>query len=203
MADISWVLLDLGQTVVRFDWRRALAALHKLGARAHLNVAEFADDPLFHDFESGRITPEPFFIELGRRIGCPAPWTVLEEAYSDIFIPWPERENLMPRLAPHYRLAAASNTCISHINWLAPRSTVLNHFHERFYSYELGERKPNARFYEMILEKLGASADNCLFVDDRHDNIQGAGAVGIRVLHVSPEEDLGERLKQVGVRLSD
>ena len=46
-------------------------------------------------------------------------------------------------------------------------------------STQIGATKPDPRMYAAILEKLGAAPGDCLFVDDRVDNLEGAVAAGM------------------------
>jgi putative hydrolase of the HAD superfamily len=47
----------------------------------------------------------------------------------------------------------------------------------------VGARKPEARIYEMTLERLGLPGQACLFVDDLLPNIEGAHAAGLVAVH--------------------
>jgi putative hydrolase of the HAD superfamily len=47
----------------------------------------------------------------------------------------------------------------------------------------VGCRKPEARIYEMTLERLGLPAAACLFIDDLEPNIEGARALGLNAVH--------------------
>ena len=38
--------------------------------------------------------------------------------------------------------------------------------------------KPDPRIYEILLERFGLTADECIFIDDRKDNIEAAGKLG-------------------------
>jgi putative hydrolase of the HAD superfamily len=49
-------------------------------------------------------------------------------------------------------------------------------------SCEVGLSKPDPRIYQLCLDRLGLSAPDTLFVDDRADNIEGAARVGLRTL---------------------
>jgi putative hydrolase of the HAD superfamily len=42
-----------------------------------------------------------------------------------------------------------------------------------------GVLKPDPRIYRLVLERLGAPAEGCLFVDDQPGNVEGALAVGM------------------------
>jgi putative hydrolase of the HAD superfamily len=47
----------------------------------------------------------------------------------------------------------------------------------------VGARKPEARIYEMTLERLGLPGGACLFIDDLLPNIEGARATGLAAVH--------------------
>ncbi len=47
----------------------------------------------------------------------------------------------------------------------------------------VGARKPEARIYEMTLERLGLPGEACLFIDDLLPNIEGARAAGLAAVH--------------------
>jgi putative hydrolase of the HAD superfamily len=52
----------------------------------------------------------------------------------------------------------------------------------------VGARKPEARIYEMTLERLGLPAAACLFIDDLEPNIDGARALGMNAVHFRDNE---------------
>jgi len=52
----------------------------------------------------------------------------------------------------------------------------------------VGVRKPEARIYEITLERLGLPAEACLFVDDLEHNCDGARAAGMAAVHFRDNE---------------
>jgi putative hydrolase of the HAD superfamily len=52
----------------------------------------------------------------------------------------------------------------------------------------VGCRKPEARIYELTLERVGIAAEACLFIDDLRANCEGAEAAGMRVVHFRENE---------------
>ncbi len=56
-------------------------------------------------------------------------------------------------------------------------------FEEIVDSAFVGARKPEARIYELTLERIGMPAEACLFVDDIEVNCRGAEALGMRAVH--------------------
>lgn len=61
-------------------------------------------------------------------------------------------------------------------------------------SCEVGLAKPDPRVFQLCLERLGLSAGEALFVDDRVDNVEGAARVGLATLHFEGPDAL-ERLR--------
>jgi HAD superfamily hydrolase (TIGR01509 family) len=61
-------------------------------------------------------------------------------------------------------------------------------------SYLEGCIKPDPRIYKAALEKAEAQADECLFIDDRGDNIDAANALGINTIHFIERVDLTAEL---------
>jgi putative hydrolase of the HAD superfamily len=57
----------------------------------------------------------------------------------------------------------------------------------------VGCRKPEARIYELTLERIALPAEACLFVDDLLPNCEGAEAAGMRAVHFRDNEQaIGE-----------
>jgi putative hydrolase of the HAD superfamily len=61
-------------------------------------------------------------------------------------------------------------------------------FEEIVDSAFVGCRKPEARIYELTLERIGMPAEACLFIDDLQPNIQGAEAAGMSAVHFRDNE---------------
>lgn len=73
-------------------------------------------------------------------------------------------------------------------------------FEEIVDSAFVGCRKPEARIYELTLERIGMRAEACLFVDDLHPNIEGAEAAGMQAIHFrSNEQAIGEIRAALGL----
>ncbi len=76
-------------------------------------------------------------------------------------------------------------------------------FDEQFYSWELGVAKPDPGYFIAILDRLGATADRVLFVDDHQPNVEGARAAGLHAelfARNGGARTLDEILSRYGVR---
>lgn len=61
-------------------------------------------------------------------------------------------------------------------------------------SYELGCRKPDARYFHLVLERMGCAPEALVFVDDREENVEAARRVGVRAILFHDADDLRARL---------
>jgi putative hydrolase of the HAD superfamily len=52
----------------------------------------------------------------------------------------------------------------------------------------VGARKPEARIYELTVERIGVPAKRCLFIDDMAPNCEGARATGMTAVHFESNE---------------
>ena len=61
-----------------------------------------------------------------------------------------------------------------------PKFLPLDFFDGVFVSSDYRMLKPDAEIYEAFLARYGLSAEECLFIDDRAENVEGAEKVGIQ-----------------------
>jgi putative hydrolase of the HAD superfamily len=60
-------------------------------------------------------------------------------------------------------------------------------------SAEIGVMKPDPRIYQAMLEKLGVSPPETIFVDDFLENVEGARRLGMRSIHfLDPDQARAE-----------
>ena len=61
-------------------------------------------------------------------------------------------------------------------------------------------RKPDPRVFQLMLERLGASAHESVFVDDKKENVQASQALGMHGIRFESNDQLLEALAEVGVK---
>ncbi len=67
-----------------------------------------------------------------------------------------------------------------------------------FVSCLIGLRKPDPAAYARVLRGLGASAEQCIFIDDRGDNCKAAAEAGIHAIRFEGVEALRGELESAG-----
>ena len=60
-----------------------------------------------------------------------------------------------------------------------PKFLPLDFFDDVFVSSDYLMLKPDVEIYKTFLNKYGLKGEECLFIDDRQDNIEGAGKAGL------------------------
>ena len=67
---------------------------------------------------------------------------------------------------------------------------ILDDFDAAVISTEVGAIKPDPKMYAAILEALGAEPSDCLFADDKPENLEGALAAGMKAVQMARAETL-------------
>jgi len=59
----------------------------------------------------------------------------------------------------------------------------------------VGHVKPEPEIYEILLEKIGSPASECLFIDDSLANIEQAQKMGFKTIHFISSEQLSDEIR--------
>ena len=78
---------------------------------------------------------------------------------------------------------------------------VLDHFDGGVASCEVKINKPDPRIYQALLDKYHLRADECIFIDDRADNLVAASALGFGIYEMHNVGTLLRSLPTFGVSL--
>jgi putative hydrolase of the HAD superfamily len=66
-------------------------------------------------------------------------------------------------------------------------------------SAQIGVMKPDSGAYKAISRALDVAPQDCVFIDDAPRNIEGAEALGIKGILFTPNVDLREAFKELGI----
>lgn len=91
-------------------------------------------------------------------------------------------------------------------NWSAETFPLVRAKHDFFdifddmvISGEVGFAKPEPEIYQILLDKIGRPAQECLFIDDSLPNIQQANKIGFATIHFQSPPQLENELKHLGL----
>jgi len=126
-------------------------------------------------------------------------WTALgyNKEYPEIEIEFldnwytldPEFIDVAKELTEKYKLAMLSNDIKDWSNILRKNFEINRFFDINIISGDVGYRKPDMRIYEILLHDISSSAENCVFIDDKLENLQVASEMGFNTIRFVRNKD--------------
>ena len=192
------VIFDLGGVLVQLDWDRVCGEFSALSGRENEFVRrEVINGPIGRSTMIGQLGPREFHRSLCDRLG-------VDLGYADFVDTWngllSANESIVPlvgQLQAGHQLVLASNTDLIHFTHAMENFSVLRLFDRYFLSYEMGLLKPDVAFFQHLLQALAIPAGDCVFIDDRADNVAAAANVGIVAVQFSDSGQLQTDLSAV------
>ena len=75
----------------------------------------------------------------------------------------------------------------------------LHFFQDTVVSGEEKLLKPDAAIYQLLLDRNQLKAEECVFMDDAAENVDGARRLGMQAIHLTPQTELAGELRQLGL----
>ena len=178
---IKNIVFDFGGVLVQYDFLTFFAKI--LGSKEDATcfmqkvLSEKVNNEMdleLHEFS--------YYIEQQKRL-----WPEYAEAidifdkhYIDVFTGETDGiRDLMLSLKAHgYRLLGLSNWS-SRVYDVMDKFDIFNLIEDSLISKDVHQLKPNKDIYMSFLQKFNVKADECVFIDDKHKNIEGCKAVGM------------------------
>lgn len=93
-----------------------------------------------------------------------------------------------------YPLYGLSNWPAGKFALVRPQYPFFDWFEDIVLSGEVFIVKPDPRIYQILLERIGRPASECIFIDDSLANVDGAQRVGIQTIHYRTPDQLAAEL---------
>lgn len=207
---IKHIVLDVGGVIVYprlGEWNIPFGAAAILGERAkdiasakyliaHRNAVHWLDESQrLEGVEEERILRRSYIREMDEQMG----WNLTEEEidrlgddftdninrygfFNDV-LPW------LNRWRGAYTVSVLSD-CLPSLRGFLEQWGVTPYLKAQIYSFAVGATKPDPGMYAALLDALQAPAEECLFVDDRVDNLLGAQEAGLQAVQMARPEFL-------------
>jgi putative hydrolase of the HAD superfamily len=208
ISDFGGVLTTpLLQSFVAFQDETGVST-ETLGKAMVAATEENGENPLF-EMERGEITEDAFLEKLTTclepLLGHRPSMHRFKEIYFEALHPNEEMIDLMRELKDAgYRMAMLTNNVREWEPYWRSMLPVDEIFEVVVDSGFVGARKPEARIYDLTLERIGMPAEACLFVDDIEHNCEGAQKAGMQAVHFrGNEQAIGEIRAALGRERSD
>ena len=200
---IKAIFFDMGGVLLPLHLERCIKAYREVAGFE--DIGEYIGDThqrgFFLDNEIGRYDRDGFINECLKH--CP-PGTTADDIVRahDQFFGTPAQEDvaLVKELSKKYDVYLLSNnnalSMSLHIpNFERAGLPLDRSFKKLFLSHEMHLLKPDPEIYLRAIAESGHKAEECLFVDDSQKNIDGALAVGMNAVLLSPGASLRALIK--------
>ena len=188
------LIFDLGGVILDLSVDTSLSSFANLSGIEKSTVKRlFASSPEFELYEKGGISNEEFRAFVKKLYSIDAPDETLDACWNAMLLGFPKKKlELLETLKAKYNVYLLSNTNDIHLqhinNILLPKvnhhTSLDDFFHRAYYSHRMKKRKPDAEIFEQVLNESNFLPGETLFLDDNQSNVEGAGKLGIKTLHV-------------------
>jgi putative hydrolase of the HAD superfamily len=193
---IKNVLFDIGKVLLDFEREPTIREFSRYSRK--YDETQFGHNQVFiggywERMETGEVTPLEYFEKFRQVSGCEVSFSHFQTIWTMHFTPVEEMIAFGRKLAAHYWIYFFSNTDPIHIPPLYNRFPSMLFFHGEALSWELGVRKPDPEFFNRGLTKFDLDPAECLYVDDRPENVETASGLGINaVVFHEPAQAISE-----------
>lgn len=191
---VKTLILDLGGVLFDIDYHRTQEAFRSIGfSDVERQYSQLQQTSIFDDLETGKISPEQFCDQLRSVTKIDASKEAIYNAWNAMLLGLPEQNiEFVKELKERYDLYLLSNTNEIHLKAIFDHfpnySRLEPLFRKVYYSCRIGLRKPNADVFEYVLNDIGSTPQNALFIDDSPQHVEGAKSVGMHALHLKVGE---------------
>ena len=195
------LIFDVGNVLLEYRWFDMLTKDYGLSAEEANRIGNemFEPDLWGVELDGGKITLDEAILKYGEMY--PQDITVIEWFLRNgelMAVKRPEIWGKIARLKEKgYKIYILSNYSKELFEKHTKDAAFLKVLDGGIVSYQVKEIKPYRRIYELLLNKYDLKAEECLFFDDRADNVEGARNLGIQAVQVTSREMLNETLDQM------
>ena len=199
---IKNILFDMGGVIFRQNSEEAFRRFREAGVNTDEYMGEYGQKGFFLDVEMGKIDAGEFCRRMAEAAGRESVgWDEAQYCWLGFIrdVPLNRLHNLL-KLKEEYHICLLSNTnpfimaFTRSDKFSDEHKPISDYFDTLFCSYEMQAYKPEPDIFLKALAADGMKAEETIFVDDSLKNIKAAEALGIRGLHVAPDEDWMEKL---------
>jgi putative hydrolase of the HAD superfamily len=187
--DLGGVILRTQRDDRRRDWEKRLALAP--GDLAHLVF----DGPMSVEAMHGRASADEVWTAVAAGLGLTP---VDRDRLRDDFFAADEVDaalmHFIRRLRSRAQVGLISNAWLEVRRLLEAKWQIADAFRPLILSAEVGVTKPDPRIYRLALEQAAVRPSQAVFVDDFPENVEAAGALGMRTVLFRTSEQAQEEV---------
>ena len=193
LFDLGGVLIELAGVEKMLEWSKGLASTDELWRR-------WLHSSAVRRFETGALGRREFATAVIGEFGLP----VGPDEFLDAFTWWPRSVfpgavELLATMRERYLLASVSNTNEIHWDRFSGVWSLDASFHHNFPSHLVGKLKPDADYFQHVLDAVEVPAQRVLFIDDNAINVDAASRMGLVTRRVAGVEGARRAFRELGL----
>lgn len=202
---IKAIIFDMGGVLVDLDIEDCKEAFKRdLG---YYEIDQIIDachqKGIYGDLEEGKLSADDFrkLVLAGSREGA-MPEDVDKAMYHILVGIAPYKVDMLRRLSESYDLYMLSNNnpiCLPCAQKMFAEAgiPVDKIFKKCYMSFEMKALKPSEAFYKSVIQDIGLTSEQLLFIDDSHRNVDGAIDAGLPAVYYEPGTDLDDLIRRI------
>lgn len=199
MKEIKNLVFDIGGVLIGYRWEDMLKDYGLNTEDADRVGLIIFNDPIWHDFDRGVVEFEDLISHYVTNYPEDAQHLEYFLRKCELIrvnrpLVWEKVERLKEQ---GYRIYILSNYAKTLLNMHIKDMELFNRVDGKVISYQVKSIKPEPEIYKALFEKYDLDPEECLFFDDREDNVEGSLAVGMRAEKVESEEHLLKMLDEI------
>ena len=202
MGVVKVIIFDVGGVLIENAYIPLLRQLAEENGLDFTNIKWFAA-PFFNQAMLGQITEAELFEKISQHFGLLETGEGLDTRIGELFLPIGEVWEYVKQLKDRYRLAILSDLGSGWIKRHEREFEFAKYFEQLFYSSRLGIKKPDPQLFQHVLEAMRVTADECVFIDDKIENVNAARGLGMWGIVYQNPGQLKRDLEQSGVSLTE
>lgn len=221
---IEAIVFDIGRVIVKLDPVRAFAHIAKMTAARNgrklrsPRTPQNSDlknralgrelyqaiqrDPMWSDWQEGRVTPVQWYRNVCAHFSVKASFTDFCGAWNSTIVSEPDLlvpATLFARLHTRYRLVLLSNTDPLHVEHMRSNFRFLRYFDAGIFSCEVGASKPSSRIFRAAIKVARTPPRRILFIDDIKEFAWAARRIGLQAIQFHNRFQLERELRARGL----
>ena len=153
------------------------------------------------NYDNGQLSGEEYWHRILQHYGLEQNDSKVAKLIQEDIESWTQIDDSMIQFLKEsreklHKLAIISNMTRDCLVFMKKHFQWLELFDELTFSCEFGKNKPDAKIYEACLNRIEIHPQECLFVDDLVENVDGAMKSGMNVIHFKSFLQFRQELEQ-------
>ncbi|MGN0413676.1 MAG: HAD family hydrolase [Lachnospiraceae bacterium] len=194
------IIFDIGSVLIGYRWQDMLMVDHGMPEESAWKIGRTVfNSPYWSQYDAGLITTAEmveYAIKDIPELAEDVKWFFEHAELMRVKRPliWEEMKLLRKK---GYKMYLLSNYSGELLNIHLKDTGIEELVDGEVISYQIHHVKPEPEIYQYLLDKYDLKAEDCLFFDDREDNVEAARKLGFSGIVVTSEEQLLEELQKL------